>query len=449
MLSVLNVEEALVASLLEIHRRVFAHNEATALSVCVGLSGGLDSVVLLHALNRVASQSVAGLPALHMRAVYVNHQLSSNAIQWQTFCQNLCATLQIPFIAKSVCVQPAGKGVEDAARVARYEAFTSLLNSNEFLMTAHHADDQVETLLLRLNRGTGHKGLGGMSSVRRLGAGYLARPLLGISRLDLEQYAQALHLSHITDESNLDITFDRNYLRHKVVPSLQARWPEFQSTWGAAMLAARESDSLLTEYAEQDLSLLDRREEWVGEQPFGESISLVAFDVWSELRRKNLLRYWLSLISEEGITRQPLAEFLTQLSARQTDTKLSLSLGKAVLRVFNHRLYFLPVYPVELQARLLPNPSDAFVGLRLVGKVSDYRIATRIGGERCQPCGRHKSQQLKKLLQEQQVLPWFRENIPLVFAQETIAAVGLAWVCEGFEARPHKGVVGVEVVVKK
>ena len=227
--------------------------QGDSIPVWVGLSGGVDSVVLLDSLLALKQQ----FPFLaDIRAVYINHQLSSNADAWETFCRSFCASVNILFEARRVNVIEDGKGIEDAARAARFEVFDSLLKTPALLALGHHGDDQVETLLLRLGRGTGSRGFGGIPQVRQLGAGVLIRPLLHLARSTIEQYAADRGLTHIDDESNMDQRYDRNYVRHSVVPVLAKRWPAYIKTWGESVRSAQEADSLLAELAAEDLQRL-------------------------------------------------------------------------------------------------------------------------------------------------------------------------------------------------
>src|SRR5690606_18452433 len=190
--------------------------------------------------------------------------------------------------AEVVRVEPSGRGLEDAAREARHKIFRQYIKKGDLLLTAHHADDQTETLLLRLLRGAGPRGLAAMARQRLLGEGAIFRPLLEFSRAQLETYARAEQLHWIDDESNLDLHYDRNFLRHKIIPQLQQRWPQLPKRVQQSADLCADSETLLTELAEGDLRQADMRPERVGH-----SINLAALRQWSVARRHNLLRYWL------------------------------------------------------------------------------------------------------------------------------------------------------------
>lgn len=424
--------------------------QGDSIPVWVGLSGGVDSVVLLDCLLALKDQ----LPFLaDIRAVYINHQLSPNADVWEAFCRTLCASRNIVFQAHGVEVIEAGKGIEDAARQARFAVFHSLLETPALLALGHHGDDQVETLVLRLGRGTGSRGFAGIPQVRPLGGGVLIRPLLHLGRAAIEHYAAMCGLSHIEDESNVDQGYDRNYVRHSVIPALAKRWPEYIKTWGESMRAAQEADSLLAELAAEDLQRLLSTSASGYENlnainesvpSVDESLNLAGYECLSELRQRNLLRFWMRQKGGLGIARQHLDELQNQLQARHSESQLQFNVDKDwCLRVYANRLYWCrQVYRLSLHLR----PAIAGEhGLFLKGEPSDYRIGFREGGERCHPLGRKHSQTLKKILQECGVAPWLRESIPLVYAGDEIAAVSNLFVCKGFIA--DKGELGVSVTL--
>ncbi len=191
----------------------------------IAFSGGLDSTVLLHLLA-----SAEALPPLS--AVHVHHGLQSAADTWPSHCQSICDRLGVPLRVMRVQVQP-GASLERAARDARYRAFTEVIGAGEVLLTGQHRDDQAETLLFRLLRGAGVRGAAAMPVHRPLAGGHLVRPLLDVSRTELVAYADEHQLKWIEDPSNADMQFSRNYLRHRVIPTLTERWPKPSPAWPA------------------------------------------------------------------------------------------------------------------------------------------------------------------------------------------------------------------------
>jgi tRNA(Ile)-lysidine synthase len=412
----------------------------------VALSGGLDSVVLLHAL---ASLNLA----TPLRALHVNHQISPHANRWQQHCESLCAELQVPFHAEVVQVERAGHGLEDAARVARYAVFERHLQAGDFLLTAHHADDQVETFFLRLLRGAGPRGLAAMAQQRPLGVGYLYRPLLTFSRAELQTYADIHQLTWVEDESNLDTHYDRNYLRQRVIPLLQERWPQLQRRIQQSADLWADSEALLMELAEQDSHQCKPRPERLGQ-----SLCLLALAQLTIARRHNVLRYWLRNLGFDMPEQLHLQQFEQQLMAARQDAEVALGWGNLVLHRYRGRLYVLPrpspqtsaqvqqiqAFALNAQTAQVPLPNGGDLTFEYCEEVSglnclsahlrDLSLRWRQGGERCRPAGRAHSQTLKRLLQEYALEPWWRDALPLVFSSDELVAVGDLWVCHGFVA---------------
>lgn len=387
----------------------------------VGFSGGLDSTVLLHALAQLQ------LP-VRLQALHINHQISPHADGWQAQCMASCARLAIPFFAEKVQVVNSGKGIEDAARVARYQVFERYVGQGDSLFTAHHANDQAETLLLRLMRGAGPRGLAAIASERRLATGgILIRPLLQFSRADLEAYAHAQHLSWVEDESNQDDYYDRNFLRNQIMPLLHSRWPGFGRKWQqTAELCARQ-ESLLEEFAQQDLLAAQPRTERVGQ-----SIDLGVLLGFSAARQQNLLRYWLRLLGYTTPEQLHWQQIERQIIHGHEDAKTRVTWGQVALQTYRQRLYALPLQMPELELHLVLGVDDAQPGLK--ANLPDLQVRYRTGGERCKPAGRPHSQTLKKLLQEYALEPWLRDLVPLVYSGETLVAVGDLWICAGYAA---------------
>jgi len=396
----------------------------------VALSGGLDSCVLLHLL--------AGLrPRLPVQVLHINHQLSPHADQWRTHCETLAASHGFPFVCETVEVVGAGRGLEMAAREARYAAFERHVERGDMLLLAHHRDDQAETLLLRLLRGTGLRGLGAMAAVRPLGSGLAARPLLEHSRAELRTYAQSEDLQWVEDESNQQVDFDRNYLRHEVLPLLEKRWPDFARRWAQTARLARDNERLLREYAAGDLITANQRRERLGQ-----SVALDYLAELSELRRKAFLRHWIQTCGFSAPQQVHLEE-IDQFFEAAEDAQPRLAFGECELRRYDGRLYLLPRLTAIAQQHVPWNPvqplilSDnsrlsAIKGSAGLRADRQYRLCLREGGERCRPHKRAHSQTLKKLLQEYHLEPWLRDRIPLIYAGDQLAAVGDLWICHDF-----------------
>jgi len=397
-----------------------------------GLSGGVDSVVLLDVLGRVA-------PGLRLRlaALHVNHQLSANARRWESFCRRLCRARGIPFRSVKVGVR-RGDSVEAAARAARHAVFAR--QDCEYVVLAHHRDDQVETLLLQLLRGAGVKGLAAMPPVR----GRILRPLLDVTREEILEYARARKLKWIEDESNQDVYFLRNFIRHEVLPVIARRFPAYRSTLARAAGHLAEAARLLDELAAADAS---------GHLADG-TLATAALRRLPPARARNLLRYFLA---SHGVT-MPSAERLDEASRQaltaKPDARVRVRLGRVELRRFENRLHVVPgVEPPaagwirrwrgekalalpELGGVLTLQPArGAGISLaRLSGR--PVTIRRRLGGERLQPDCRRPRRSLKNLLQEARIPPWERERLPLIFCGRELAwAAGIGVDCAYQAAR--------------
>lgn len=416
----------------------------------VAYSGGLDSTVLLHSLVQLH------LPQ-RLAALHINHQLSQNALAWVEHCAAECEALGVPLSVEKVTVQPAGRGVEDAAREARYAVFQRYLEPGDYLLTGHHADDQAETLLFRLMRGTGPRGLAAIAPQRPMGAGVVLRPLLSVPQNELEAYARAQGLSWVTDDSNVHVSFDRNYLRHRVLPLLAERWPGYTAQWQKTAELCAENEILLEELALLDLDAAQCRQE-----PAGWSLSLEAMQALSPPRRANVLRFWLRRMGVPVPGREALQQIDAQLLQGRNNPRAQYRWGDWVLRTYQQRLYLLAhalLPPDRVQdlpqiSFALTPEADQRVMLPVAGglhlewhgstqpgllradltQLTQLQVRWRQGGERCRPHDRAHSQSLKKLLQAAGLPPWWRPYVPLLYSGEQLVAVGDLWVCHGFTA---------------
>lgn len=403
----------------------------------IAYSGGVDSHVLLHLLAQLRATK-KNIPPLSV--IHINHQLNPSAAAWAEHCQAVCAQLGIECIVETVAVvRNSGDGIEAAARSARYAAFERHVQENELLLQAHHRDDQIETLLLRLLRGSGIRGLAAIPITRSLGNGQLLRPLLNTSRAEILDYALRHQLQWIEDDSNANPQFDRNFLRLTVLPQIAERWPAYRSTLARVSEQAREAEQLFDALAAQDFAAAN--------MPVG-ALSVVACLALEPARRRNLLRYWLQQLQLPLPTREQLLQLDSILSAR-IDAEPCVQWSGAEIHRFRDGLYAMPTLPAVPQVideSWRPAAECSIQGLgvlrtqHLLGQGlradCDYRIRSRRGSERCKPLGRAHSQTLKKLLQEYSVPPWLRDRLPLIYCGDQLAAVADLWVCEGFAARP-------------
>ncbi|MGF0239559.1 tRNA lysidine(34) synthetase TilS [Rhodococcus sp. IEGM1300] len=394
----------------------------TAATWRIAFSGGLDSTVLLHLLAHLAkTESLPALSALH-----VHHGLQAAADAWPAHCQSVCDALGVPLKVVHVQVQ-SGASLEQVARDARYAAFVENIQVNEVLMTAQHRDDQAETLLFRLLRGAGVRGLSGMPSERSLGAGRLLRPLLDITRAELEAYAGEHQLSWIEDPSNQDRHYSRNYLRHQVFPVLTERWPQAVATMARSAAHLSEAQGLLDELAHVDLAraITVSEFDWLGLP----SLELSALEGLSAARQRNALSYWLN-----ALTRPPDSDHWSgweQLRDATGDAQPIWRLADGELHRAGGRIWWLsgqclqgPPAAVNWvdPARSLTLPGNG--ELTIAGRTPDgpLHIRYREGGEVMTLPGRgHRD--LKRLLNESGVPSFVRGRLPLLYRGEQLLAV--------------------------
>jgi len=407
----------------------------------VALSGGLDSIVLLHSMKQLPlSQPII--------ALHINHQLSPHAAEWQQHCQQVCETLRVPFFSRTVNVVLNGSGLEDAARTARYGEFSEFLEAGDCLLSAHHQNDQAETFLLRLVRGSGPRGLSGMPLTRQLGEGYIFRPLLNFPRVALEDYATQHHLRWVEDESNDNQSLDRNFIRKQILHPLRKRWPAILDNVIRSAKLSRESEELSRELAAIDLfACYPRDERW------GYSLALPYLKGCSRIRQKNAVRFWIEEKELPSPGQARLEEIVDAVIHASDDSNPVVAWQGIECRRFAGRLYlincqkpFTPAPEYELTTGDFINipgmgeislSSDVGVGLR-IQRDDKLSVRFRLGGERCKPTGRQKSQTLKKLLQEYEVPPWVRDRTPLIHVNDKLAAVGDFWINDGFAVTAEK-----------
>jgi len=292
----------------------------------VALSGGVDSVALTHMLGRLPTQYIKPVVAIH-----VNHGLHPEADNWQTHCAAFCQDLGVSFIAESVQVANMGKGIEAAARDLRYAALSKHLNSDDALFTAHHQQDQAETVLLNLFRGAGVDGLAGMPIVKELEQSVHVRPLLNISKTEIESYAAHHQLTWVTDPSNKDTAYTRNYIRESLLPNLRQRWSEADKVLSRTAQNMGQAGELL-----EDLAVLDLANTTDNQH----GLKLDTFSELSLARQHNLLRYWLGKQQLIPSTAQ-LDTVLNQCIGAAEDATPAVKLEEYVIRRYRDRLYLL------------------------------------------------------------------------------------------------------------
>lgn len=411
----------------------------------VAYSGGIDSHVLLRALVALREQ----WPQVSLAAMHIDHGLHPNSNLWAQHCAQICATLQVPLLLRVVQAQAAtGESPEDAARNARYAALAQELKSGDVLLTAHHQDDQAETLLLQLLRGAGPRGLAAMPAMSPLGAAWMARPLLGVSRAVLRAYAEDVQLRWIDDPSNSDTRFDRNYLRAEILPNLKQRWPAAAATLARSAQHCADAAELLETVARQDLHAVQSEAANAGEVG---SLSIARLLQLPTPRQRNVLRLWIEQCGLPLPQQRHLEHVLSDAVLAPADAEPCVRWPGVEVRRYRdalHAMQPLPELPdirnvlwqtdaplhIEGLGRLKVQPASG-AGLSAEACREGLRVAFRDGGERIKPPGRAHHATLKHLFQEAGVPPWQRERVPLLFIGSSLVAVAGHWIADEFAAR--------------
>ena len=439
--SLLNLVEKAFLDLNQSHKKIK--------SMTVALSGGIDSVVLLHLLYQLQKTQNFTLKASH-----VHHGLSKNADKWVKFCEKLCTQLSVSLDVNYVKLpQKKSLGIEGEARRLRYEKL--LQAKTDLVVLAHHEDDQAETFLLQLIRGAGLKGLSSMAHFdehRRLW-----RPLLNASRIDIESYAKQHKLKWIEDESNQNIDFDRNYIRSKVLPILKNRFYHIIKVISRSSSHLAEAQHLLDDLAKIDLK------NYLKSNKYKHKLQVKTLNKLSLTRAKNVLRYWLELNDQMMPSKDLLDELLRQVLTAKKDATIKIHLSKDdEIRRYQDEIYIVPKnqqthkdYEIVWNGEpeiLLPNgPKLKFKKVKGRGinlkflRNQKLIIRNRQGGEFFKPDSKRPTKKIKQMLQESDLPPWERKNLPFIFVGDDLAFVPNFGIDVKFQTKPNE--VGLEVIL--
>ena len=405
----------------------------------VAFSGGIDSHVLLHALTQLRDLK-NNFPIIEV--LHIHHGVSEHADSWVEHCKQVCDSAELGLSVRYVKANPLEASLENSLRKARYGVFEEFIKTGDLLLLAHHANDQAETILFKLLRGSGAQGASGIAETRSLGKGRIHRPLLAYSRDALEAYAHENDLSWIEDESNSDIGYDRNFLRHEVVPKLTERWPKYQQSVARFAAINAQLQKTVNYFIERELlSGLD-----------GECLNidwLLSYEIEVQIE---LLRGWLQYLNLPIPGYQQLCRIKTEVIEAFDDAQPVLSWSGTEIRRFRGKLYAMKSLPAFSSDQHFSWDIEKSLNLSGAGELSltkksenrglssevlakPLTVRFRQGGERCRPSDRSTSRSLKKLLQEYHVPPWLRDRLPLIYDEENLVAVADLWICEGFAAK--------------
>jgi tRNA(Ile)-lysidine synthase len=414
-----------------LHAVLSAHLPIETRGLVVALSGGADSAALLSALH---AEKFRQLP---LRAVHIDHGLQpAAAAAFRGAAQALCDLLEVPLKVVSVRVDvSAGVSIEAAAREARYAALAAEVGESECLLTAHHREDQAETVLLQALRGAGLKGMAAMPGCRPFGRGWHARPLLDMAQSELLQLGgEQLGGSTALDPMNADLRFDRSFLRQQLWPLLAARWPGAGAALSRAARHMAQAQELMDLCGQDDLAKLRD----------GDALSITGLRILSPARRSNAVRLWLAQAGVELPSTARLEEALRQVLRADQDHVPAIVWSGHAMRRYRQRLFLTaavaPRIPEQLAWSMRPavplilgeNLGSISLAPQLGGldprRLPDVlQVRRREGGETLRPAPLAKTQTVQHLCQSLGVLPWMRDSLPFVFAGNDLVAVGDLW----------------------
>lgn len=390
-----------------------------ATTLVVGFSGGLDSTVLLHLL--------ASFPCLKNKitAVYINHQLSPLSNQWAAHCQAVCQALDVNYRTYTARFSPSAN-IEARARNARYAIFDELLQFNDCLILAHHQNDQAETVLLQLFRGAGMHGLAAMRSEKKLNKGLLCRPLLNFSRMNLASYAEEHRLKWIEDESNQDCNYSRNFVRHQLLPLIKQRWPGVEKNLVRTAQHCQQGEDLLEKIVLFDCPELNNPTR---------QLSILSLKKLAPPEMAYCLRYWIRKNNLVLPSAKVIDHIIREVVGARMDAEPCVSWENNQIRRYQNSLYLLgkktkivttlpwgsfpyPLTMSQLDCQL--EAKTAITGLK-VNSEDRVEVRFRVPGEKFYWHGQHKT--LKKLWQQWKVPAWLRDEIPLIYVNDSLAMI--------------------------
>ena len=369
----------------------------TGKKIVVALSGGIDSVVLLHFLNKHYPGNV--------RAVHINHNLSKFSKEWGTFCSALCNDQKIEYKDIDINLENSSN-IEENARKKRYLSLKSELKVDEILCTAHHQEDQAETFLLQLFRGSGVAGLASMPKIKSIGDSELYRPFLNISKQKIIDYASKNHLEWIEDDSNQDTNFKRNLLRIEFLPKLSSAFDGLIKNVSRSAAHQAEALKLMQDLAELDIKNF--------ELLINNKIQVSSLIQLPKRRMVNVLRYYIANLGFLLPSNKVLNELISSLSAK-TDANVILRWHHYEVRRYNNKLYF---FDEHIESSKLPCPY-----YEALKNLPNFEIRFRLDGQRIKVKGKSHSQSLKKVLQESSIPPWDRDKLRMYYVDGSLRAM--------------------------
>ncbi|WP_281546021.1 tRNA lysidine(34) synthetase TilS [Grimontia sp. SpTr1] len=407
--------------------------------IVLAFSGGVDSRVMLDLLATYRDIH----PQHAYLVVHVHHGLSPNADDWMAQCERWASDADFAFKGIRVTLNHRGESLEKAAREARYQAILNSVDDNALVLTGQHADDQAETFLLALKRGSGPAGLAAMPETRPMQHAVLCRPLLEANRKAIEEYAESQGLIWIEDESNLDRRFDRNFIRQEWLPMASERWPGLVKAINRTALHCAEQETLLDEL------LVQYDAEVMGTDG---SLNIGKTKEYSPILQSALVRRWLKYVGRLSLSKAQLEQVFSSVIEAGPDANPVLKVAQGEVRRYQGKLWFVAPYQDvsdwtaslvvnrkislpdnigELEIVSVPS-NDRGIRIRAPRKDEEISVGFDPEGWFARPAGRQGKRKLKKLFQEYGVPSWLRRRTPILLYGETIAAVGDLFVCEDY-----------------
>ena len=401
----------------------------------VAYSGGVDSHVLLHTFYLNKQHITAELNAIH-----VNHGISQYADSWQLHCQKICENYQIKYASFKIQQETPKKNIENWARQQRYTIFSDLMGQNDILFTAHHINDQAETFLLRLMRGSGCDGLSAIKKIKTYKTGWLIRPLLNYTKAEILAFAKKQSLKWIEDESNQDNKLDRNLIRQEIIPKLENRWPSAVKLISKASNHQSDAAEFIYEISQQDIKEITTTRSNI--------ISINSLKKFSYVRQKNALRLWLKNEKIPAPNTDIINNIIKEIIHARHDSNPCLNWKGRQIRRYRENIYALSPFPphdpsmqitwnikkpITLPTGILTATKTNSGGIKMEA-IKDHclNIKFRQGGERMVLKGTSHRQQLKKMFQKKGIPPWYRYRIPLLYSEEKLIAVADMWIDTAF-----------------
>jgi tRNA(Ile)-lysidine synthase len=386
----------------------------------IALSGGLDSIVLLNLMRKQFAPTA-------LRAIHIHHGLSVNANAWVSHCEKICSECGIPLIVEYVTLNiKPGRSLEELARKARYDAFTKVLQPNEILVTAHHQNDQAETFLLHAIRGGGPKGLAAMPVLKLFDKNTHWRPLLNLTRDALLDYAARNQLSWINDESNENIIFDRNFLRHEIIPKLKQRWPKVIENLTRATEIQAEVSNFLDEQLAPSWSNIAAHIERLNVHRYYKQGNILPLSIIDELAptlQNWLLREWIKRASGIIVSKNQLTLIYREIIQAKKDKQPELKIGNYWLNRYANALWLRqPLNEKQIQEKI--NACIEQVSKKTNLAINALHVQFRQNGERLKINNNKHSHELKKLLNEWKIPPWERNSLPLIYYKGQLVSIG-------------------------